>query len=180
MIDYPEGMPCWAPGAADFLATLLTGKERAWEWGGGQSTIWLADKVAHVDVVETEAKWGAWIKARTTAEQVTVRLHDMDDPAYLVPNLYMAPMLFLIDGYRRIDCLAVVEKHAQEGNLVVLDDAMDYAQHLLDKVEFGRIHRFAMPHPFAGVPITAPKHRRYRNTVLKVHADTKETWIWEV
>lgn len=178
MIDYPEGMPCWAPGAADHLAELLTGKEMAWEWGGGASTVWLSPKVQHIDVVETDPAWGKRIKDRTTAEKVTVRLHGMNDPAYLQPNLYMAPMLWLIDGYRRIDCLAVVEKRAQEGDIVVLDDALDYAEHLLDKVEFGLIQRFAQPHPHAGIPINHTKYGHLRNTVRKVHADTKETWVW--
>jgi hypothetical protein len=180
VIDYPEGLPCWAPGAADYLASLLTGKENAWEWGGGQSTVWLQDKVRHIEVIETDPKWGKWIKNRTSLGKVVVRLIDMNDPSYLEPFLYMARMLWLIDGFRRIDCLAVVEQHAEEGNIVVLDDALDYAEHLLDKVEFGRIKRFAQPHPHAGIPINHKKYGWMRNTVRKVHADTKETWVWTV
>lgn len=178
MIDYPEGMPCWAPGAANYLATLLTGREHAWEWGGGASTIWLQDLVDHVDVVETDPGWAKRIKNATKAARVTVRLHAMDDPNYVKPNVYMATMLWLVDGYRRIDCLETVRRHAQAGDLVVLDDAMDYAQDLL-KGDW-KIKRFKRPHPYAGIPINHKKYGHLRNTVLKVHAEHKETWVCQV
>jgi hypothetical protein len=179
-VGYPEGMPCWAPGAADYLASILTGKENAWEWGGGQSTVWLQDKVRHIDVVETLAKWRKWIKERTSSLRVSVLRREILYPNYPTANLYMGPMLFLIDGYRRIDCLEFVKRYAQDGNIVVLDDALDYAEHLLDGPH--KIRRFAQPHPHAGIPINHKKYGHLRNTVRKVHADTKETWVihWTV
>lgn len=184
MIDHPEGMPCWAPGAAERLAELLTGKEMAWEWGGGASTIWLADKVRRLDVIEHDPRWVKWIKDRLDST-VSRRVHAIDvheihweKPNYTKVVRFDKPMLWLIDGYRRIDCMAVVEKNARGGDIVVLDDALDYAEHLLDGD--WEIMRFEMPHPHAGIPINHKKYGAYRNTVRKVHADTKETWVIRV
>ncbi|HEX9640773.1 MAG TPA: hypothetical protein VGB13_05620, partial [Candidatus Krumholzibacteria bacterium] len=144
VIEYPEGMPCWAPGAADYLASILTGREACNEWGGGASTVWLANKVAYIYVLETDPKWGKWIEDRTR-DHVCVHYMKVSDPKYLYPVISSLPMVYLIDGYRRIDCLAVVEKSASPGDIVVLDDALDYAEHLLDGPH--KIRRFAQPHP---------------------------------
>ena len=187
MKDYPEGMPCWAPGAAEYLESLLTGDEVAFEWGGGASSVWLAPKVKEITVMEHDHEWESFIYANRDEETwegiVIVRPWDLEEyveaarPDPVRPWL-PRPNLWLIDGYRRIDCLALVEEEVGRGHLVVLDDALDYAEHLLT----GRwkIRRFAMPHPHAGIPINHKKYGRHRNTVRKVHADTKETWVCRV
>lgn len=179
MNDYPEGMPCWAPGAAEHLAELLTGKEIGWEWGGGASSVWLAPQIAHLHVVEHTNEWCNFVIQRTKTHHCTVHLHSFDSPHYLdvVELVDPRPTLWLIDGYHRIDCLALVERKAKTGDLVVADDALDYAEHLLEYRSL-EIERFAMPHPHAGIPCVSAKNSYHRNT-RRTHApETKETWIW--
>ncbi len=178
MIDYPKGMPCWAPGAAIFLDTLLSKDMVAREWGGGQSTVWLAERVKFVSVIEDSLKWASWIEQRTVRDTVQVLVRDPYVPDYTQcgPDFN----LYLIDGYNRIDCMEKVQQIALRGDIVVCDDALDYAEHMLPLMGEGEIHRFAQPHPHAGIPINHKKYGHLRNTVRKVHADTKETWIWQV
>ena len=183
MNDYPEGLPCWAPGAADFLASILTGDEVAVEWGGGQSTAWLAPKVFHLHTVEHDIEWVRRIANMTSEfDNVTMHHHPFEDPFYVevLHEMNPAPVrhVWLIDGYRRIDCLDYALRKADEGDIVVCDDALDYAEHLLYKVEF--IHRFDMPHPHAGLPCVSAKNTRDRNTVRTHAPATKETWVWRV
>jgi hypothetical protein len=182
MMKYPEGMPCWAPGAADYLASILTGDEIAWEWGGGQSTAWLVDKVHHLCTMEHDPKW-AWKIEDMVGEERTdfcLYLVPFESGEYidLVEIAKPTPNLWLIDGYKRIDCLELVLRKRNYGDIVVLDDALDYAEHLL--VVENDIHRFAMPHPHAGLPITSPKHKIWRNTVRTHAPATKETFVWRV
>lgn len=182
MIDYPEGLPCWAPGAADYLASILTRTECAVEWGGGASSAWLAPKVAHLHVVEHDLDWVERIAAATDEfNNVTIHHHPFADPLYLNPlvNLERAPVphVWLIDGYRRIDCLRFVESKAKPGDLIVCDDALDYAEHILS-FRLVDVHRFDMPHPHAREKLTSPKHKVWRNSVRTYAPMTKETWIW--
>jgi hypothetical protein len=179
VIEYPEGMPCWAPGAADYLEGKLQPYHNVWEWGGGASSRWLAERVRRLKVIETDGEWAEKIFDATKGLEclTEVCVIEMNDTKYLeVPKIALgSPDVWLIDGFRRIDCLAQLEKFATHDCIVVLDDALDYAEHLLDGPH--KIRRFAQPHPHAGIPINHKKYGHLRNTVRKVHADTKETWV---
>ena len=183
MMDYPEGLPCWAPGAADYLARILTGEEIAIEWGGGASSLWLAPKVAYLHTIEHSADWAERIMAGLTGiDNFELHSHPYLSEDYVdcVDEIDYAglPTLWLIDGYRRIDCLERVKSKATLGDIVVMDDALDYAAHLLEhhKIEA----RFSRPHPHAGLPCNSAKNTRDRNTVRTHAPKTKETWIWQV
>lgn len=180
MNHYPEGMPCWAPGAADYLASILKGDEDGWEWGGGASSIWLAPQIDSLMVMETDQEWADKILEGVGEDVCEVFVRDFTDPNYLdaVELCTPRPTLWLIDGFRRIDCLKYVEINSEISDIVVLDDALDYAEHLLSTL--ADIKRFAMPHPHAGEKITNPKHRLWCNTVRTHAPETKETWIWRV
>jgi hypothetical protein len=181
MIDYPEGLPCWAPGAADYLASMLSGKEVAVEWGGGASSVWLAPKVFRLHVVEHDLDWIERIAAATDQfNNVTIHRHPFTDPFYVnvLANMERAPVphVWLIDGFKRIDCLAYVLERAQADDIVVCDDSADY----LDGKDPDYAETFSQPHPHAGLPITSPKHKVWRNTLLTHHHATKDTTIWRV
>jgi hypothetical protein len=182
MMTYPPGLPCWAPGAVECLASDPPDEGVAVEWGGGASSVWLAPQVTWLHVIEHDPMWIDKIKFGLADEDnFTVHEYSYLDPAYVdcVDEFDYAglPTLWLIDGYRRIDCLAKVMEKRTEGDIVVMDDALDYAEHLL-KHWRGKIERFAMPHPYAGTPIDQARHKKQRNTVRTHHAMTKETWIW--
>ncbi len=181
MNRYPIGMPRWAPGAAAKLEKLLQKHHNVWEWGGGASSVWLADRVHSLKVIETNPEWAEMVFDATKDKDcnVEVFLIDFDDPQYLkVPEFTLgSPDVWIVDGFRRIDCLAQLLRFATDDCIVVLDDALDYAEHLLGR---RRIERFKMPHPYAGTPINQKWHKKGRNTVRTHHPETKETWIWRV
>ena len=131
MKPYPPGLPCWAPGAADYLASMLAGTEIVFEWGSGASSMWLAPQVLRLHVVEHDSGW-----AHKVAEQcaefgnVNVHLRPFSDPLYVnaLANLERAPQphVWLIDGYQRIKCLAYVLERAEFDDIIACDDALDY------------------------------------------------------
>jgi predicted O-methyltransferase YrrM len=179
-----KGKPCWAPGAAEYLESLLTGEEVAFEWGSGESTRWLASRVREVVSVETDQEWfervTGWLKDQPHVEVIHTHIRSTN---YL-NNIKLRSkfrketdrVVWLIDGYRRIDCLELVEKLVRPGDIVVCDDSADY----LDGRAPSHAKTFSQPHPHAGIPINHAKYGALRNTLLKVHHDTKDTTIWRV
>lgn len=173
--------PHWAPGAADYLASILTGEEVAIEWGGGGSTPWLLPKVKYLHTIESDPDWAERISILVgDAENFTLHVHPHEYDEYVTcsgESSNWGNVLWLIDGYNRIGCLELVMNVKDPGDIIVLDDALDYAEHLLPN---DKIKRFTQPHPYAGKPVNQDKKKRWRNTVHDVHTDTKETWVWQV
>ena len=63
-------VPWWTYGAIDEVERWLAGREgdvRAFEWGSGASTIWLARRVASVNSVEHHREFGTMIQAQLSA-----------------------------------------------------------------------------------------------------------------
>ena len=63
-------VPWWTYGAIDEVERWLAGRDgdvRAFEWGSGASTIWLARRVAEVHSVEHHAEFGAMIQEQLAA-----------------------------------------------------------------------------------------------------------------
>jgi hypothetical protein len=175
MIDYPEGLPCWAPGAADYLESILEGNEVGFEWGGGASSIWLAPKIRRLMVVETSVEWADWILSFTN-KNIGVWVRDFKDLGYLglARTCWPRPNLWLIDGYKRIECFEEVLDLAKPGDIIVCDDSADY----LDGRAPAHAKTFSQPHPHAGIPINHKKYGKLGNSLLKVHHATKDTTIW--
>lgn len=153
----------------------MTGDEVGHEWGGGVSSVWLAPKVRFLNVIEHVEEWRRFIMDRVSPDRVHVWMRSWREPDYVALHSDFPIDLWLIDGYRRIDCLAVVEKCAKGGDIVVCDDAADY---LVNKPAHAKT--FSIPHPYAGIPINHRKYGHIRNTTLKVHHATKDTVIWRV
>lgn len=178
--DPKRRVPNWVPGSWQYLETLLKRNMRCFEWGGGQSTLWLAERVPSgmVLTVESNVKWLQRIHDLTAnlvncdilwAPRESERYRDSVDLAQPVD-------VYLIDGFQRIACLKLVLEECKTGNIIVMDDALDYAG---DWKPPG-VEVFSMPHPYAGKKVT---RNPWGNTLLKVgdlHHETKETWIWKV
>lgn len=178
--DKTRTTPNWAPGAADYLSTLLLPNNIVFEYGGGQSTRWLACRVPEgkVYTVEHDPVWIGRIR-KLTAPFTNCRIIEarIDSELYVTApqDLFSRPEVYIIDGYQRPKCLKFLMSIVQEDDIIVTDDALDYVD--TEKILVGgdeEIAKFSMPHPYAGKKITRPRG----NSVLTHHAATKETWIW--
>jgi hypothetical protein len=178
MIDYPECLPCWAPGAANYLESILTGEEVGFEWGGGASSIWLAPKIRRLMVMETDHEWADNILNQSMRKNLGLWVRDFDHQDYLglARTCRPRPNLWLIDGYRRIECFEEVLDIAKPGDIIVCDDSADY----LDGRAPAHAKTFSQPHPHAGIKINHKKYGHLKNSLLKVHHATKDTTVWEV
>lgn len=177
--DAKRTTPYWAPGASGYLEKILPPDSICFEWGGGQSTKWLAERVPEgfVYTVENTPEW----IAKTLGLTITLPNCMLIAASRKIPERYvdavdrvLFPNVYLIDGYLRPECLKKTMERARKDDIIVCDDALDYCGHL--KGLPSSWAKFTMPHPSAGKKIT----RDRGNSVLTHHAMTKETWIWQV
>ena len=173
--DPKRTTPNWAPGAADYLEAMLPRDAICFEWGGGQSTLWLANHVpdGFVYTMENSPEW----ISRTL--NLTKHLSNcmLITASKLIPERYVDavdrvrfPNVYLIDGYLRPECLEKTLGRSRTGDIIVCDDALDY----MGDDAYGDVHKFKMPHPNKGEPYGKTFHRQ------GMHPDTKETWVWRV
>ena len=122
--------PWWVPAATDRLARLLRPDWRVFEWGSGASTLWLAERVAHVVSIEHDPAWNAELRPRLPAN-VTFRFIPSDRGAvnfgaYVDSILDHQPELFdlvIVDGEMRTPCMWLAFPRVRPGGWLLLDNS---------------------------------------------------------
>lgn len=130
-----RGVP-WLPYRTIEALEPLARNARVFEYGGGGSTVWFAERAAQVVTVEHDR---AWLEALRTAlsESANVELlqADVDDDG---PTGYVSAIdrfddeqfdIVLVDGRRRMACLQRARARVRPGGVLVLDDS--------DREEYG-------------------------------------------
>ena len=192
MIQYDptRAVPNWAPGAADHLESLLRLDDVCFEWGGGQSTSWLAQRVPHGMVITVEHSL-EWLKRTVEMTSSLTNGHMIWSPKdklrYVNAVDIAKPTVFLVDGYLRPECLKKVIQIYKHGDIIVLDDALDYTDverrvamsTFLAREDFP--HDLPPPKPPEGeVHRMLHPNRGEKNMYGLMSPDFKETWIWRV
>lgn len=144
-------LPWWTYDSIDTVESFLRargGDARAFEYGSGASTMWLARRCSAVDAVEHDTRWSEAVREllRTTAGlRCTPALHVPAVPVSASPlvasgapsghgldfDAYMRTIddvpgefdLVLVDGRARAQVLLHVLDRVADGGLVLLDDA---------------------------------------------------------
>jgi hypothetical protein len=141
-------VPWWTYGAIEEVEHWLAGREgdvRAFEWGSGASTIWLARRVASVSSVEHHREFGTMIqgqlKAWPNASLDIVEPVPNDSPAIgsakeghggLDFSDYVRHVdsvggmfdLIVVDGRAREACLSAALPHLEPDGIIVFDNTM--------------------------------------------------------
>lgn len=142
------GVPWWTYGAIDEVESFLLAREhpRVFEFGSGASTVWLAQRAAHVTSVEHDSAWCAVLRTRLTGyDNVVVRLVPpdpepdptgafvSDKPGYRGRTFraYVECIrdsddvfdLIVIDGRARPACLREATSRLAAGGMIVFDNA---------------------------------------------------------
>lgn len=133
-LRYPEA-PWLTSRAVQFLIESLTKDMRAFEWGSGRSTLWIAKRVRELVSVEHDPQW----HERVTAEIAKAKLRNVTcllasaapgETGYpgqiaTYPDGYFD--FILVDGAQRGACIAAaVAKLSPRGFLVVDNADEDY------------------------------------------------------
>jgi predicted O-methyltransferase YrrM len=144
-------VPWWTYNAIDEVEAWLTTHRdvRAFEWGSGASTIWLAKRVAEVRSVEHHAGFGRMIQEQLAdIPQATLDIveaepseapaigsskeghggldftryvHHIDEVAKRVGGTFS---LIVVDGRAREACLVAALPHLERDGIIVFDNTM--------------------------------------------------------
>ena len=145
-------VPWWTYGAIDAVDEWLTRRDRpvrAFEWGSGASTMWLADRVDAIDSVEHHRGFGEMIRSeldRGSWRAAHVKLHIVEPVPSDSPEIgshkegtgrldfaaYVRHIdgvggefdLIVIDGRAREACLTAALGHLAPDGVIVFDNTL--------------------------------------------------------
>jgi hypothetical protein len=124
--------PWMVPAAVERLDELIRPTWQVLEFGSGASTVWYAERAAHVVSLEDDRAWLEAVRERLGAcapERCDLRLVELPDfpsvAAEFAPDTFD---LVIIDsneaaGMTRSDCAAAARPLVKPGGLVVIDDS---------------------------------------------------------
>ena len=119
--------PWLTQDAVRAIKGFLTGDMRAFEWGSGKSTVWLARHVQQVVSVEHDPPWHARVQTMLHDAGITnVQLHLADPSRYageIAPFPDRSFDFILIDGAERNGCIRAAAAKVRAGGWIVVDNA---------------------------------------------------------
>jgi predicted O-methyltransferase YrrM len=131
--------PWLTPAAIRMLTTLLRRPDRGIEFGAGRSTLWLAQRVAHLTSVEQDPAWHGRVGdrlARAGLANVDLILAPADlpdeqgaDSQYVAPLRRLAPGSLdfaLIAGAYRAHAARLAMTRLRPGGLMIIDNVNWY------------------------------------------------------
>lgn len=135
------GTPVMVGNATVTLASWLRPSDVGFEWGSGQSTTWIAPRVAHLTSIEHDHEWHARVVAKLDelclADRVDYRHVEatgtqFDEPsnspyAHAIDAVEDGSLDFVVvDGQMRLRCMQCAIDKLKPMGLLVLDGANRY------------------------------------------------------
>lgn len=119
------GVPWLTPAAVQLLDQLLRPADEVFEWGSGQSTVWLAARVGRVTSVEHDRGWFErvenWI--RPFRNVTLVARTDRDEYLGAVDAFSENSLdVVLVDGLYRDECVCRAIPKLRHGGILVVDN----------------------------------------------------------
>ena len=151
-------LPWYTYPAIYWLETVLTGTERVFEYGSGNSTLWFAKRVRSVTAIEHDERWTDRLQGRIP-DNVTLRYVPIESSAdtsdrgtgyaeAIVDEPRGGFDVIVVDGKARNECCYTAMPHLRSGGLLILDNS--------DKKQFEPANKFLAGKGFARIDFTGP------------------------
>jgi len=126
--------------AVEILDGRLKPSDVGLEWGSGRSTLWFAQRVAHLTSIEHNDRWHKRVR-QTLSEKgadnvdllyAPLEAEDGGLPEYVRAAAEKPRASFdfvLVDGRLRDQCAEVALQLLKPGGMLIIDDAARYIQH---------------------------------------------------
>jgi len=123
--------PWWTPGTIEDVERILTKDMRAWEWGSGHSTVWMAHRVQFIITMEHDTHW-VDVVIRTSQqegvnEKIQVIQKDYRTKEYKesINQINREFDFIIIDGHpdARVACMSQAMNKLKRGGYILFDDA---------------------------------------------------------
>ena len=151
-------LPWYTYPAIYWLESILTGRERVFEYGSGNSTRWFARRVKSVVAVEHDESWvnkvRALVPGNVTLQFVPPLKGDAPEQRY---GPYVSAItgqdeagfdIVVVDGEARNACCELALPYLQPGGLLILDNS--------DRPEFEPANTFLLGQGFARIDFVGP------------------------
>lgn len=116
----------WLPfDTIEFLENEVTSSTRVFEFGGGGSTLWFAERAGFVRTVENDLEWYEGLTTTTaTLDNTEVIYRPLSDAGeYVQAVVDDQPWdIVVVDGRERVRCVSAAMPFVRPGGLLVLDD----------------------------------------------------------
>jgi hypothetical protein len=118
-------IPWYRYAAIDFFAERADETMEVFEFGSGNSTLWWAERTAHVTAVEHNADWATKIAeaAPENAEILKVELEPDGDYCRTPARLGSEFDVLIIDGRDRVNCSLQCLTALRPGGVIIWDDS---------------------------------------------------------
>ena len=132
--------PWWSAGTIEALELLLHKEMDVFEWGSGNSTIWLAKRARFVWSVEHADLWKDRIAKLARKEGVKKRIalsvypFESIDYYDFILRIKQDFDLIIVDGRNRVECFKRALRKVKHGGYVMVDDT--------DRPIYGPIYDF--------------------------------------
>jgi predicted O-methyltransferase YrrM len=119
----------WVPyRVIEMLDEYLCPTHRAFEYGGGGSTLWFSDRVAELVTIEHDPDWYPTLENTVGSLPNVVLSHETDDDDWAgyvgaiakYPDEYFD--VVVVDGRQRVRCFEQAMPKVRPGGLLVLDN----------------------------------------------------------
>ncbi len=131
--------PWWPFAMTEYVESALPANAQVFEYGGGGSSLWLADGGAHTTIVEHDLDWGRRLQSVLPADQTEVLMIPPSESGLVSSaggdgyfDEYVGAIdayedesfdLVVVDGRARVDCVLRAKPKVKRGGLLLLDDS---------------------------------------------------------
>lgn len=109
------------------IKSFIAGNMRAFEWGSGKSTLWLAQQVREVVSIEHDPLWYSRVQAMLSDAHIQNTHLKLADPAKNAEQISVFPDgcfdIVIIDGADRNGCIRAAASKVRPGGWIVVDNA---------------------------------------------------------
>jgi hypothetical protein len=125
-------IPWFTYSAIHFLAARLKPEFEVFEYGCGNSTLWLAERVKSIDAVEGDKDWVEYLKPKMPSKvkiiHHLVKENENGKYAQAISETGKSYDIVIVDGRDRNNCVMQSERFLKENGILILDnsDRPDY------------------------------------------------------
>jgi hypothetical protein len=131
-----NAIPWWSYSFLLFLRERLRPSLTVYEYGSGNSTLWLASRVRSIRTVETNQAWYERLRSRLpdNVEMQFIQYERNGEYCRAIQSFHEAFDIVIIDGFDRVRCAKNCLGALTPAGVVVFDDS--HQEHLREGREF--------------------------------------------
>jgi hypothetical protein len=116
-------IPWYTYPAVEYFRQLDFSGKTIFEFGSGNSSLFWADRAAHVTSVESDPRWHALVERSRRSNQKVLLVEDLEQYPSAIDRTDRQYDLIIVDGKRRFACASAALSHLAEDGMLILDNS---------------------------------------------------------